>query len=310
MLTKKTKTLFSLKLLSAALCLSAGLLISAQSGNDDITANDLARLFRVDGEIYYALFKNNHIEISDSKRAVQFNYLVDGSGTGIISSCISDLDGDDTDEILLIVGEEGSEFGTELQILKTETAVDEKLSGIHDNTEAGNNKVIMRIAYKKDMSYINPWKVQTCDVDGDGKTEISIGVYKTTRFHPVMAKRPFIYEWHGDAIAPKWLGSRLSRPFDDYIFADINADNTDELISIERLKNGGKAVNSYAWKGFGFESTGESRAYEDIRNIEEGGTGTEGKQVIDACVVIGGREHRLKLFYSDGKFIDKEEGLH
>jgi len=67
------------------------------------------------------------------------------------------------------------------------------------------------------LERLNPWKVQAADVDGDGKVEIGIGVYKKARFHPVMAKRPFIYGWDGKTLYPKWLGSRLSRPFTDFV---------------------------------------------------------------------------------------------
>lgn len=155
------------------------------------------------------------------------------------------------------------------------------------------------LLYKCDMADINPWKVQTCDVDGDGRTEISIGVYKTARFHPVMAKRPFIYEWHGNAISPKWLGSRLSRPFDDYIFADINADGVDEIISIEHLRDGRKAVNSYSWKGFGFEGIGESTAFDDIYSIGKITPDDGGEELIEVLVLMERQKRRVILRYGE-----------
>ena len=77
----------------------------------------------------------------------------------------------------------------------------------------------------------NPWKIQIGDVDGDGKDEIGIGVYKKAKFHPVMAKRPFIYGWDGKKLYPKWLGSRLSRPFKDFVLADFGG-LTAKLVAI------------------------------------------------------------------------------
>lgn len=122
--------------------------------------------------------------------------------------------------------------------------------------------------YRKDFTELKPWKVAIGDIDGDGIDEISIGVYKTTIFHPVMDKRPFIYSYEDGEFYPKWRGSRLSRPFRDYQFYDIDGDGGDEIISIEILENDEKLVNTYKWKGFGFEGYKESNSFTDIDNIE------------------------------------------
>lgn len=45
--------------------------------------------------------------------------------------------------------------------------------------------------YSFDFSDIKPLKVQAGDINGDGQVEIGICVYKTAKFHPVLAKRPF-----------------------------------------------------------------------------------------------------------------------
>lgn len=167
----------------------------------------------------------------------------------IISTSISDIDNDNNNELLIIVGEGNEGFGEKLVILEI----------------SQKTKEIFKISLK-DMK---PWKVQVADVDGDNKKEISIGVYKESEFHPVKAKRPFIYNWHGDGISPKWRGSRLARPFEDYIFADIDKDGLDEIISIEVLGNGKKVINSYKWKGFGFQGMAESKEYLDILSIDK-----------------------------------------
>lgn len=126
--------------------------------------------------------------------------------------------------------------------------------------------------FREDLSELKPWKLAVGDVDGDGIDDISIGVFKKTLFHPVMAKRPFIYSFKDGNLFPKWRGSRLSKPFTDYIFCDIDGDSVNELVSIEILNNDEKCINTYKWKGFGFEGLAQSRSYEDIFNIylEEG----------------------------------------
>ncbi len=97
---------------------------------------------------------------------------------------------------------------------------------------------------------LKPWKIIVGDVDGDGRTDLGVGVYKTTRFHPVMAKRPFVYTWNGKAFVPKWLGSRLTRPFTDFTFAAFKSGP--KLVSIEEIKGGGNELAVYKWDGFGF----------------------------------------------------------
>jgi len=200
----------------------------------------------------------------------------------VVSSCISDMDNDVHDELLLIVGGKGAKYGQELVVLSFD----------------GKFKEILRQSFIN----MNPWKIQTADVDGDGKKEISVGVYKTAKFHPVMAKRPYLYNWNGTAITPKWRGSRLSRPFDDYIFTDIDNDGMDEIISIEILSDGKKVLNSYNWKGFGFEGIGESRSFEDISDIKKGETTRKGYEI---CARVKEKNifEWVIFYYSDGKLV-------
>jgi hypothetical protein len=160
---------------------------------------------------------------------------------------------------------------------------------------------VLKQLYRFDMKEINPWKVQTCDVDGDGRKEISVGVYKKAVFHPVLAKRPFIYDWADGRMSPKWLGSRLARPFDDYVFSDINSDGKDELISDELLADGSKAVNSYGWKGFGFESTGGSGSYEDILGLRS----TTGS-AIEIKAVLNGHSKWRTLLFKNGSLVEEQ----
>jgi hypothetical protein len=166
----------------------------------------------------------------------------------IINSFISDINSDGNDEVCLLLKNTDEHYGDNLLILSYDEEFKEIYSGSFKN--------------------VNSWKVQVCDVDGDGEKEISISVYTKAKFHPVYAKRPFIYNFKENNLYPKWLGSRLSRPFDDYAFSDMDKDNMDELISIEINKDSKKELNIYKWKGFGFESIGTSQAFDDISNIE------------------------------------------
>jgi hypothetical protein len=125
-------------------------------------------------------------------------------------------------------------------------------------------------------SSLNPWKIAIVDVDGDGKEEIAVGVYKKARYHPVMAKRLFIYGWDGRDVFAKWLGSRLSRPFTDFAFADFGSGN--KLIAIEQTRDAGNELAVYAWDDFGF--TGQWRGADARRLTELCVHGDPGRQRI------------------------------
>lgn len=175
-----------------------------------------------------------------------------GTGRVVLSWCISDLDRDGDDKVLLITGGDNRAYD---HILTGDTLIILDFDGY------------FREIFNQSFNVLNPWKVQTADVDGDGIIEISLGVYKEAPFHPVMAKRPFIYSWQENGLVPKWQGSRLSRPFEDYIFADLDGSGGDELIASELLENGGKVLQAYSWKGFGFEGVGQSPTFTDIQGI-------------------------------------------
>jgi len=158
-----------------------------------------------------------------------------------------------------------------------------------------------KIIYRIDLTELQSLKVQLGDINGDGVPEIALCVYKTAKFHPVMAKRPFFFDLIDGNLIPVWLGSRLSRPFDDYILYDIDGNNTDELISVELLENGNRVVTLYSWKGFGFEVSAQSEEF--IGELYFDQSGAVPASEIDAVNVIfyNGKVHiKLGFYYGDG----------
>lgn len=97
-----------------------------------------------------------------------------------------------------------------------------------------------------------PWKMTTGDVDGDGKDDIILGVHKKTRFLPFEHNCLFVWGFDGTAATKKWLGSSLSKPFSDFVVANVDSDKASELIALETKINGQKCVVVYSWIGFGF----------------------------------------------------------
>jgi hypothetical protein len=156
----------------------------------------------------------------------------------VVSCCSGDADGDGIPDLLLI------------RSLSRKNRI--PVSG-----EAWGGSLEIRLGHGKNIVFpmpsFRPLMVQTADIDGDGREEIALTVYKTAVFDPVMAKRPFFYRLEGEELKPVWRGSRFSRPFDDFRFFDFNDDGIAELVSIEHLENGGRVFALYRWHGFGFE---------------------------------------------------------
>ncbi|NNE66970.1 MAG: hypothetical protein HKN33_10440 [Pyrinomonadaceae bacterium] len=97
-----------------------------------------------------------------------------------------------------------------------------------------------------------PWKLDFADVDGDGRREIVVGVFKPTKFFPKPHNCLFVYGWNGESGFPKWLGSSLSRPFTDFVFLDTDNHPGEELVALERALDGTRRVAVYHWDSFGY----------------------------------------------------------
>lgn len=140
-------------------------------------------------------------------------------------------------------------------------------------SEEGSNSLIIWRDAKKIWQGIprkwNPWKIQVADVDGDGMKEIIVGVHKTTRFFPEPHNCLFVFGWDGEEAFPKWLGSRLSKPFVDFTFAELDTNAGEELVSLEVTQNGGRCLVVYSWCGFGFVGVWQSKnfAYASLSRI-------------------------------------------
>lgn len=150
------------------------------------------------------------------------------------------------------------------QEIKTDLEGDGRYENVVLSEEGSNSLVIWRDG-KKIWQGIprkwNPWKIQVADVDGDGMKEIIIGVYKSTRFFPEPHNCLFVFGWDGEEAFPKWLGSRLSKPFEDFAFAELDGNAGEELVSLEVTQDGGRCLVVYSWCGFGFVGVWQSQNF-------------------------------------------------
>ncbi|HUU55221.1 MAG TPA: hypothetical protein VMY87_09925, partial [Armatimonadota bacterium] len=134
------------------------------------------------------------------------------------------------------------------------------------------------------------------DVDGDGRLDLLVLVWKTTRYDPRPGWRPFVYTLRDSEWTPKWLGSRVGHPLLEAAF--VRTPEGVRLLTIEDFGNGRTGFTLYHWRGFGFwgEWTGPAEpTYSDLRVADEDGDG------IDEVSVS--RERRRALYrYRDGGY--------
>lgn len=195
-------------------------------------------------------------------RTLPSNSLPDGSvpAQDIVSYCVGDVTGDGIFVLLAITG--GIETGEENGEPCGNSMIVCEPSAETDISELGYIPP-EKIQHHIELTGLNPMKIQLGDVNGDGIAEVAICVYKTAKFHPVMDKRPFFFQLVDGNLIPIWLGSRLSRPFDDFILYDIDHNTIDEIIAIERLENGNRVFAAYNWRGFGFEMLAQSDEFDN-----------------------------------------------
>lgn len=199
---------------------------------------------------------------------------------GTIGTCSRDLDRDGRMETIQITSkgdDDGHPMGGDVMVLQSRNG---RLEPVW---KQGN---------------LNPWKLQTADVDGDGRHEVVVGVWKKSPRDPVMARRVFVYSWDGKRLAPKWLGSRLARRFDDFALADVNGDGWWELAALETVPDGKHRVALYRWRSFGFDWIGCTPGVKGLAELRPTANG----------IAAAGPSGQFRLSYAKGKVALIREG--
>jgi len=90
------------------------------------------------------------------------------------------------------------------------------------------------------------YRLETGDVNGDGRTEALVGVIKSTRFYPQKGRRLFVFKNYKNRVRAMWMGSKLGGILQDFRFVD------GVVRSLETTTKGQYVVAEYRWQGFGF----------------------------------------------------------
>ncbi len=100
----------------------------------------------------------------------------------------------------------------------------------------------------------HPWLLQAGKMAG--RMVLFVGALKAAHFDDRERKRPQLFELLSTApllMRPMWLGTSLSRPFEDAVLVDLDGAGEDELAATEWTREGDLLVQVYAWRGSGFE---------------------------------------------------------
>jgi hypothetical protein len=92
----------------------------------------------------------------------------------------------------------------------------------------------------------HPYQLDTADINHDGRTEILIGVIKSTEFDDNHAKRLFILRIDDGQLRPLWLGSKVCQEL-----VDFKTLPNGKVRTLEKTKSDQYVIGVYEWQGFG-----------------------------------------------------------
>ena len=110
-----------------------------------------------------------------------------------------------------------------------------------------------------------PYQFDTADVNGDGRTDIMIGLIKSTEFDPQEKKRLFILRIDEGQLRPLWLGSKVCQQL-----VDFKALSNGVIRTLEQTKEGNYAIGIYEWQGFGLtliKYIGDEKSYNEAITV-------------------------------------------
>lgn len=93
------------------------------------------------------------------------------------------------------------------------------------------------------------YRFDTADVDMDGKTDILLGVIKSTHFDPVLKNRLFIIRVDEGRPRPLWLGSKVCLNLVD--FRPVKGGRQARIKTLEKDNEGNYLTGYYRWDNFG-----------------------------------------------------------
>lgn len=162
--------------------------------------------------------------------------------------------------------------------IKTSTQADLNGDGLPESLALANGR--LAIFSSNGSAWQSPagWKVvqaEITDLNQDGTPEATLLVWRPFRPWPVDQWLPhggridgfhddqdnschiILVGWRGSAYGELWAGSALAEPIKSFTAADLNGDDTQELVTLEGSythfrSTPARALKVWEWNGFGF----------------------------------------------------------
>jgi hypothetical protein len=133
----------------------------------------------------------------------------------------------------------------------------------------------------------NPWLLRVGHFGG--REVLLVGVRKPAPMDPVERVRPFLFTVrpHGLGLQKAWLGTSLSRPFLTVDFGNVDGTGEDELVALERTREGVPTVRAYRWRGFGIEGVADSPPLPGADDLRCGDVLGDGREEAVVRIVTG-----------------------
>lgn len=93
------------------------------------------------------------------------------------------------------------------------------------------------------------YKMESGDINNDGRTDIVLGVIKRSKFDPEKRRRIFLLQTDHNRLRPLWLGTRTCRDLVD--FSVLKKGRITAIITIEKEGNNFYCTGEYCWNNFG-----------------------------------------------------------
>ncbi|MGE5372319.1 MAG: hypothetical protein ACM3QZ_10050 [Solirubrobacterales bacterium] len=158
--------------------------------------------------------------------------------------------------------------------------------------------------WRQDLAEFKPHHIFSGFFDAELRSQLGVVVYKKTRYHPVMADRPFLYSVGRSRLAPKWLGSRLSRPFRSLYPARLTAAGTGELLALETDRTGRFLLQAYCWDDFGFEGIAATPASPSLPTVFVLDWDGDGRDEVVTIRESAGSLRALRRLSGSGQYIE------